>query len=1013
MFNFTPLLGAQSPSPASQSLLEFEGGIKLLVDVGWDDDFDVAQLAELERSVALSSVYEHSLVPSPSKTSGLFLIRCRHVPTISLILLTHATRPHLAAYAHCCKHLPLFSQIPVYATTPVISLGRTLLQDLYASTPIAAAVIPLNALQELAEPVSPGAADRSKILYQPPTADEIASYFALINPLKYSQPHQPLPSPFSPPLNGLTITAYNAGHTLGGTIWHIQHGMESVVYAVDWNQMKENVFNGAAWLGTSGAGGAEVIEQLRKPTALVCSTKGCERPAPAGGRAKRDEALLDMAQSALAKGGTVLIPTDTSARVLELAYMFEHAWRRHAAGPADGPLASAKLYCASRTIGATMRYARSMMEWMDDSVIREFEAETSENAGRQQQRRTDHSQAAGNASQGQGPPAGPFEFRFLKLIERQSQMEKLLRNGSSQVIIASDASLDWGFSNAALAALADGQSNLVLLTDDCNLTTRLGPGRPQSLASVLWNLYREREDGVAVDKSPKGELLEQVYTGGRDLVLHDAVREDLEGRDALLYQQYLATQRQLRDTRGATGLENEQDVIDDVSSESSSSSEDSTGEQQGKSLNFASMQQHKLKTAGEKELQGVATLLSQPGCYDWDVRGKKGRDALFPVPSKRRKLDDYGELIRPEDYLKAEERDAVDGHDLRETGSGKDASLGQKRRWGDVQPINGELGNGIGGRGKRRRSNQGPQGTAGLVGINQMNQDGVASDSESEGETQQSLGPSRLIYNTRTVQANFRIAYVNCAGLHDQRSLSMLIPLIAPRKLILVGGSESETAWLANECRQKLQFKTNEDGNTTGNIFTPVAGETVTASMDTNAWTVKLSEDLVRRLHWQNVRGLGVVTLTGQLAAALPSEEQKPEPQKSKRLKLESGEADTPDAGQEGNVKADADLPPTLDLLPAHLAAATRSISQPVHVGDLRLADLRRILQSTGHSAEFRGEGTLLIDGLVAVRKSLGGQVEVEGVSFAVPDATRRSESAFQAVRQRIYEGLAVISGSA
>ena len=51
MFQFTPLLGAQSASPASQSLLELDGGVKILIDVGWDDDFDVEKLEELERWV--------------------------------------------------------------------------------------------------------------------------------------------------------------------------------------------------------------------------------------------------------------------------------------------------------------------------------------------------------------------------------------------------------------------------------------------------------------------------------------------------------------------------------------------------------------------------------------------------------------------------------------------------------------------------------------------------------------------------------------------------------------------------------------------------------------------------------------------------------------------------------------------------------------------------------------------------------------------------------------------------
>jgi len=49
MFNFTPLLGTHSSSEACQSLIELEGGIKILVDVGWDDEFDVQHLERLKR----------------------------------------------------------------------------------------------------------------------------------------------------------------------------------------------------------------------------------------------------------------------------------------------------------------------------------------------------------------------------------------------------------------------------------------------------------------------------------------------------------------------------------------------------------------------------------------------------------------------------------------------------------------------------------------------------------------------------------------------------------------------------------------------------------------------------------------------------------------------------------------------------------------------------------------------------------------------------------------------------
>ena len=51
MFTFSPLQGALSESTASQSLLELDGGVKVLVDVGWDDSFDVEKLRELEKYV--------------------------------------------------------------------------------------------------------------------------------------------------------------------------------------------------------------------------------------------------------------------------------------------------------------------------------------------------------------------------------------------------------------------------------------------------------------------------------------------------------------------------------------------------------------------------------------------------------------------------------------------------------------------------------------------------------------------------------------------------------------------------------------------------------------------------------------------------------------------------------------------------------------------------------------------------------------------------------------------------
>jgi hypothetical protein len=51
MFIFRSLQGALSESPASQSLLELDGGVKVLIGLGWDESFDPARLQELEKYV--------------------------------------------------------------------------------------------------------------------------------------------------------------------------------------------------------------------------------------------------------------------------------------------------------------------------------------------------------------------------------------------------------------------------------------------------------------------------------------------------------------------------------------------------------------------------------------------------------------------------------------------------------------------------------------------------------------------------------------------------------------------------------------------------------------------------------------------------------------------------------------------------------------------------------------------------------------------------------------------------
>jgi cleavage and polyadenylation specificity factor subunit 2 len=185
----------------------------------------------------------------------------------------------------------------------------------------------------------------------------------------------------------------------------------------------------------------------------------------------------------------------------------------------------------------------------------------------------------------------------------------------------------------------------------------------------------------------------------------------------------------------------------------------------------------------------------------------------------------------------------------------------------------------------------------------------------------------------------------------------MLIPLIGPRKLVLIKGSERETEILASECRDILAD---------GTVMAPREGESVDAGVDTHAWECRLSRALVSRLRWQDVKGLGVVALSGLLSADIREKEVDEGPGAAKKMKISLTQSPE---------EISKEIPlPVLDIVPNWGGERERyRATQPVHVGDLRLADLRRSMQNLGHRAMFFGEGTLVVDECVVVRKGMMG----------------------------------------
>ena len=227
----TPLYGAQSADPPCY-LLEIDY-FTILLDAGWTEAFDVALLEPL-RAVA---------------------------PRIDAVLISHCDVEHLGALPYAMKHFDL--RAPVYATLPVCKMGQMFMYDAYQ-----------NASRHAIEPFD---------LFD---LDDVDRAFKRFIDLKYSQVVK-----LGGKGSGITIRPVAAGHMIGGALWHITKDTDNVVYAVDYNHVRESLLNGCA------------LHSFSRPGLLITSARNALGTHPT--RRERDRELLETIVGTLRRVGHV------------------------------------------------------------------------------------------------------------------------------------------------------------------------------------------------------------------------------------------------------------------------------------------------------------------------------------------------------------------------------------------------------------------------------------------------------------------------------------------------------------------------------------------------------------------------------------------------------------------------------------------------------------------------------------------------------------------------------------
>lgn len=334
-------------------------------------------------------------------------------PSIHVVLLSHPDIAHLGALPYAVANLGLTATI--FSTLPVWRMGQMFMYDAFLSLEAQYAFDVFNL-------------DDVDAAFEVSSQSQKSPRYHL---LKYQQqfPLDPFPNG-----KGIVITPHAAGHMLGGAVWDIKKDTENIVYAVNFNHRRERHLN------------PTTLASFSRPSHLIVGTSG----ALTHTETKKTGELVNHIKSVVKYNGNVLIPVDTAGRLIELAVQLHDAWG------SDRDISQVPLVILHDLSTRTFEFARSMIEWMSDEVVRKFDI-SRENL---------------------------FIFKHVKLCQSLKALEML---SSPMVVLASSVSMEMGFARQLFAKWSQDSRSAVILVDR---------PEPNTLYSKLYHHYKPNTEAT-------------------------------------------------------------------------------------------------------------------------------------------------------------------------------------------------------------------------------------------------------------------------------------------------------------------------------------------------------------------------------------------------------------------------------------------------------------------------------------------------------------------------------------
>lgn len=210
---------------------------------------------------------------------------------------------------------------------------------------------------------------------------------------------------------------------------------------------------------------------------------------------------------------------------------------------------------------------------------------------------------------------------------------------------------------------------------------------------------------------------------------------------------------------------------------------------------------------------------------------------------------------------------------------------------------------------------------------------------------QSTASPKKRVEKQIVVNLECMITMINLEGIVDIRSTSIIWPLFKTRKMIALGPTEIQNEQIMLSLSKKdiditpIEFNKEIEFNTT-----------------IKALDIAISPELDIMLKWQRISSH--YTLAHVIG----------------RLVKESAHNNT--KSEESQNVSTAREKYLLKPLNTHSAVQTNG---SLAIGDVRLIQLKQNLNDLHHTAEFRGEGTLVVDDKVIIRKVSDSETIIDG----------------------------------